>query len=198
MFKIRGLTCRGLAPFDFDLREGECAAVTGPSGAGKTVLLRAIADLDPNEGEVFLGETGRGSVQAPAWRRRVVYLATEPGWWADRVRDHYENPAAAEELLDRFGLPAGALDWEVARLSTGERQRLALARTLILSPEVLLLDEPTSGLDDDSTTAVENELRTRMSAGTSILLVSHDRAQAGRMASRTLRVEDGAVREEKS
>ncbi len=196
MLRIRALAPLGLAPFDFDLEKGACAAVMGPSGGGKTLTLRAVADLDPNGGEVFLDDRERGSFPAPEWRRRVVYLPAESGWWLDRVGDHFEDREAAVPLLRRFLLSEDVFSWEIARLSTGERQRLALVRTLLLGPPVLLLDEPTSGLDEDAARAVEDEINARLQGGTAILMVTHSREQARRMASRLLMVSGGAVREE--
>src|SRR5690348_5206128 len=73
----------------FELGSGECIALQGASGSGKTVLMRAIADLDPNEGTIKLDGVLRESVPAPAWRRQVTYLAAEPGWWADTVQEHF-------------------------------------------------------------------------------------------------------------
>ena len=85
MLKIQDLHRPGINPFSLDLDDGECIAISGPSGAGKTLLLRAIADLDPNQGSVFLGQKNRDAFPAPEWRRRVGYLASESGWWADGV-----------------------------------------------------------------------------------------------------------------
>ena len=95
MLSIRGLTRPGLAPVDLDLAAGECVAVLGPSGAGKTLLLRAIADLDPNRGEAILGGEARSDMSGPAWRRRVGYLAAESGWWADGVGAHFAELSGA-------------------------------------------------------------------------------------------------------
>ena len=192
---LRGLSARGLAPFDFELGAGECVAVTGPSGSGKSQLLRAIADLDPNDGEAALDGAARGAMPAPAWRCKVGYLAPVPGWWADRVGAHFNDPAAARPLIEALGLKAGALDWPVARLSTGEGQRLALARLLTGPATVLLLDEPTGALDETSRRAAETLLTDRLTAGTSMLVVTHDAQQARRLASRALLIEDGGVRE---
>lgn len=193
MLHVRGLRRPGLGPIDLSLAAGECVALSGPSGAGKSLLLRAIADLDPSDGAVSLDGTARESVAAPAWRRRVTYVAAESAWWADRVGAHFADAAAAHPIVQGLGLPAAALDWPVARLSTGERQRLALARALALAPPVLLLDEPTAALDPEATAAVETALRDRLDNGCAILMVTHDAAQAGRLAGRRFRVADGKL-----
>src|SRR5947209_1948991 len=80
----------------FELNSGECIALQGASGSGKTVLMRAIADLDPNEGTVKLDGVLRESVPGPMWRRQVTYVAAEPGWWADTVQEHFTNWANAQ------------------------------------------------------------------------------------------------------
>lgn len=177
------------------LEAGECLAVEGASGSGKSRLLRAIADLDPNRGEVRLDGRLRGAMLAPRWRRQVTYVWPDAGWWADRVGDHVADGKAAAELLPDLGLPADALDWPVARASTGERQRLALVRALVQQPRVLLLDEPTGALDPEATERVEAVLRGRLAGGTGIILVTHDAGQAARLARRRMRVEGGMVRD---
>jgi UDP-glucose/iron transport system ATP-binding protein len=191
MLVIRGLTRTGLEPFDFELAAGECVAVRGPSGGGKTLLLRAIADLDPSTGSVALDDVGRNQMPAPQWRRLVGYLAAEPGWWEDRVGAHFPDHPAASALLPQLDLPADALTWPVSRLSTGERQRLALARLVLNAPRVLLLDEPTSGLDPRSTELVETLLRRLLADGAGMLMVTHDRDQGHRLAARAINVDRG-------
>jgi ABC-type phosphate transport system ATPase subunit len=93
-----------------------------------------------------------------------------------------------------MALPPDALTWPVARLSTGERQRLALARALELEPRALLLDEPTSGLDPEAASKVEDLLRRSLARGAVIVMVTHDRDQAQRIAGRRLRMENGRLR----
>ena len=193
MLIIRHLIRPGLEPVDLELAEGQCIALSGPSGSGKSILMRAIADLDPNEGEVSLAGQSRESMPGPSWRRQVVYVPAEAGWWADRVGGHFPDPDIAAPLIMRLGLSQETLEWEVARLSTGEKQRLALSRALLASPRVLLLDEPTSGLDPDAAAKVETMLHERLANGTAIMLVTHDAKQAGRMASKHLRMEAGAL-----
>ncbi len=193
MLTVRHLTVIGIAPFDLDIEAGECVALTGASGSGKTLVLRALADLDPNAGAVALDGEPRESMPAPDWRRRVAYLAAEPGWWADRVEPHFPNGAATAVLLDALGLPPVLLEQSIATVSTGERQRLALIRLLLLDPRVLLLDEPTSGLDEAAEERVEAMLLERLAGGASILLVTHDARLAGRLAQRRLHIRDGVI-----
>ena len=184
MLTLRGLSRPGLEPVDLDLAPGACVAVGGPSGAGKSLMLRAIADLDPHEGTVALGGVACDAMPAPAWRKRVTYVPAEAGWWAATVAAHYADWPAAAALAERLALPGDCGDWPVTRLSTGEKQRLALVRALLGSPDVLLLDEPTSGLDPDATAAVEALLRERLDAGLALLLVTHDAALADRLGDR--------------
>jgi phosphate-transporting ATPase len=192
---VRGLARPGLQPLAFDLAEGECLAVRGPSGAGKTLLLRALADLDPNEGAVNLDGCAREAMPAPRWRRLVTYLPAEPGWWAETVGAHFADWPAAEPMVQALGLPPDSRDWPVLRLSTGERQRLALVRALVQRPRVLLLDEPTAGLDEETRSAVEALITARLSEGTAALWVTHDAEQARRLARRCLTIEDGRATE---
>ncbi len=196
MLSIQGLNRPGIKPFSLDLNGGECVALTGPSGAGKTLLLRAITDLDVNQGSVFLDQVDRNVFTAPEWRRAVGYLAPESGWWADDVGVHFPDHDRAGALWPELGIMPDALNWQVARLSTGERQRLALARLLLISPSVMLLDEPTSGLDPESMAMVEKILSQRLAGGTSILLVTHAVDQARRLAVRRLQMTAGVVSEE--
>jgi ABC-type iron transport system FetAB ATPase subunit len=191
MLSVRHLSAPGIAVDALEVARGECVAVMGPSGAGKTRLLRAIADLDPNAGDLNLGGVDRAAVSGPAWRRLVGYVPAESGWWAERVGAHFAEPRGAQAPLAEMGLPADVLDWPTARLSSGERQRLALARALLLAPRALLLDEPTAALDEDTRGIVEAILRRRLEAGAAILMVTHDPAQARRMAARVLRVVAG-------
>ena len=193
MLRVRNLQVTGLAPVDLDLDAGDCIALSGPSGSGKTLILRSLADLDPSEGDVALNGEARDSIPAPMWRRRVAYLAAEPGWWADVIGAHFPDQTAARELVAVLGLAEKFFDAPVAQVSTGERQRLALVRLLLLAPRVMLLDEPTAALDEAAAARVEAVLAERLAAGVAILLVTHDDAQAARLAGRRLRIVDGRL-----
>jgi len=168
----------------FALQDGECIALQGPSGVGKSLLLRAIADLDPNDGTVELDGMLRETVPAPLWRKQVTYVASEPGWWADTVQEHFSAWDPAVALVERLGLPPSCGTWNIHRLSTGEKQRLGLVRALMLRSRVLLLDEPTSALDAKSIATVESIIAERVSTGTGVIWSTHDSAQARRVGSR--------------
>ena len=196
ILQIRDLRTNLLKPASLSLSAGECIAIRGPSGAGKTLLLRAIADLDPNEGLVCLDGRDRSTIAGPEWRRLVGYVPAEPGWWADTVGEHFSGWTAALAVVRDLGFPKEANAWPITRLSTGERLRLALIRALMVRPKVLLLDEPTAALDPASVASVESLIAARVQAGLAVLWVTHDAEQAKRIAHRLLAVSDGQVREE--
>jgi ABC-type multidrug transport system ATPase subunit len=190
--RIDGLATRLIGPVSFDIAAGECVALMGASGAGKSLLLRAIVDLDPSTGNVSVGHRVRSEMAASEWRKLVALVPAESGWWADRVGDHFPSKCDPIPVIEALGL-GSSLDWEVSRLSTGERQRLAIARALCRKPEVLLLDEPAASLDEQATQRVEDLIRQCCKSGMALLLVTHDRRQAERMARRVLRMTNGRI-----
>src|SRR3954449_7742657 len=196
MLQVRDLRTAILKPASFALSRSECIALRGPSGAGKTLLLRAVADLDPNTGTVILEGRNRSTIPGPEWRRLVGYVPAEPGWWAETVGEHFADRAAAAVFLNNLGFPDETGTWPVSRLSTGERLRLALVRALIMRPKVLLLDEPTAALDAASVAAVESLITAERRAGLAVLWVTHDPSQARRIADRQLVMEAGCLRPE--
>ena len=195
MLSIRDLRRPGLVAATFDVADGECLAVRGRSGAGKTLLLRAIADLDPNDGEVALDGQNRSTFSAPHWRRLVTLVPAEAGWWADTVGEHFDDWSEVAPLAEALALSPSMRNAPISQLSKGERQRFALIRALLLNPRVLLLDEPTSGLDPAAVAAVEEQVGARLAEGASALWVTHDGAQARRVAQRQIAIDDGHARE---
>ena len=189
---VRGLRSPLAGPFDLDVAAGECVAISGPSGSGKSLLLRMIADLDPNTGDVSVNGAPREDMTAPSWRRQAPYVAAESAWWTDRVAGHFppDRLDAARQLGARVGLGAELFDAAVLRLSTGERQRLAILRALVLDPPLLLLDEPTAPLDPEATRQVEILLRERMRSGMALVVATHDARQAVRLGARRFRMRD--------
>ena len=198
MLSVRNLKRLSLGPLDMDLKPGERVALTGPSGVGKSLLLRAIADLDPNYGTFTLEGRDRETMPAPDWRRQVVYVPAHAGWWADKVEPHFAGTPLAQvkTLLHYLNLESTCLGWEIQHLSTGERQRIALARALALAPKVVLLDEPTAGLDADNVARAEALIAKQcIDHGTAFLFVTHDQGQAQRLGTRQVKLEDGRLHE---
>jgi len=153
-------------------------------------MLRAIADLDPRDGQVFLDDTECMSVDAPLWRTWVGMLPAESQWWYDTVGEHFNG--VDPERLAALGLDENVMKWTISRLSTGERQRLALVRLLGNQPRALLLDEPTAGLDTANVQQMEVLIAAyRRQMGAPVLWVSHDPDQVGRLASRRYELVQG-------
>ncbi len=187
-FEAHGLTYGGFGPVTFALEAGERVGVTGPSGCGKTRLLRALADLDPWQGVIRLGAQAPLDMRASAWRRRVAYVPAESQWWHDGVGSHF-TAAPSERALGELGLGPDVLTWPVSRLSSGEKQRLGLLRTLAGRPAVLLLDEPTAHLDTQRVLAFEGVVRQACEQeGLMALWVTHDAEQLRRVTARGYRM----------
>ncbi|MCH9808600.1 MAG: ATP-binding cassette domain-containing protein [Alphaproteobacteria bacterium] len=161
-------------------------SLEGPSGSGKTRIARALADLEPSSGHIFVNGAERRETPAPEWRKLVRYVSAEPGWWTDTPREALSPDPSTQSavigLMENLGLFPELLDKPVSVLSTGERQRLALVRAFADDPPVLILDEPTSALDNRNANLVEDLLTSRLAAGKSIILISHDPEQIVRMA----------------
>jgi ABC-type multidrug transport system ATPase subunit len=178
------------------------SCVAGPSGSGKSTLLRLLNRLaDPASGTVRY-EGGDVRARDPlALRREVCLVPQLPALLDGTVEDNIRFAAGlagrrpdVARLLDLAGLDASFASRDSAKLSVGEQQRVMLARALALEPRVLLLDEPTSSLDEVARGAVEAtllDLRERVEAST--VLVTHDLAQARRMADWVVRVDEGRV-----
>jgi phosphate-transporting ATPase len=192
LLRVRDLQATAVRCAQLEVDAGQCVALTGASGSGKTRLFRAIAELDPCHGVLTLQGKRREQFAAPHWRRQVMFVPAEPGWWAVQVLAHFYR-APDKSLLKQFGFADETLDWAIDRLSTGERQRLALARALVLEPRVLLLDEPTSALDDDNKRAVESILLDFVAAGGGIIFTTHEPEQIARMRASERRIEAGEV-----
>ena len=203
--RLEGIQPKVLEPVDLVLAPGELVVLSGPSGSGKSLLLRAVADLDPHAGEVWIDGTPRSAMSGPEWRRRVGLLPAESHWWAERVGDHLPGPTRNTRkddegrtgLLEELGFSPEVLDWSVSRLSTGERQRLALARLIAHEPEVLLLDEATANLDPVNSERAESVIQDyRSSRAAAVLWVSHDPEQRRRLDGRRLVIRNARLEPE--
>jgi putative ABC transport system ATP-binding protein len=192
-----------------EIKSKEHVAIVGPSGCGKTTLLSLLGGmLSPTTGKVWLGDTSLYEVsvaQRTRLRRQeigfvfqtfnlVPYLSAMenvqvPLYLAGVPTNDQRKRAIG--LLERLGLH-NRLDHKPSELSTGQQQRVALARTLANNPSVILADEPTGNLDPDSRRCVLDFLDELHSVGHTIIMVTHDLAAADR-AQRKLALREGCV-----
>lgn len=191
----RNITTAILTECSLDLPGGRIVTMRGPSGAGKSLLLRAIADLDPHEGELWFDGLTQSEMSGPEWRRQVRYVPSEAAWWNDHVGRHFHSVDEVRPMMGQLGLPENCMEWQVSRLSTGERQRLGFLRAIEDRPAVLLLDEPTAALDTESERHVESLICRLRDDGAAILLVTHSNAQADRLADHRYAMESGRLKE---
>ena len=183
---------------------GETVAVVGPSGAGKSSFLRLLDRLDePTGGTVYLDGTDYRSLDPETLRKRVGLVPQQPALRegtvgenvtiGPRLRGESVGDERVAELLVDVGL-AGYADRDVSDLSGGEAQRVAIARTVVNDPDVLLLDEPTASLDSEAEAAIERLLTDLLATGErTAILVTHDERQAARLADRVARFADGRI-----
>lgn len=192
-FAARQLSVDGIGPVDFALEAGICVGLSGPSGAGKTRLLRAMADLDAHTGACCLDGRPATAFAAPEWRRQVMFLAAEAAWWTDTAGaalPHGDDERAA--WLAALDLAPALLDRPLSHLSSGQRQRLALLRVIARAPSVLLLDEPTANLDADNIARVEDLIATyRHQRHACCVWVSHDHDQIARVTDQQIALDAG-------
>jgi putative ABC transport system ATP-binding protein len=196
---------RILDDITFDVRQGDVLAVVGPSGAGKSSLLRLLNRLDEPTDGTFWVEGKDFREFAPRQLRRRVGMVMQtaylfPGTVADNLRfgPRQAGREMADEEVDRLltevGLP-GFGKRTTANLSGGEAQRVSLARSLANQPVVLLLDEPTSALDEEAKRGIEVLISDiARQKGLTCVIVTHDMAQAARMANRTMLLESGRLK----
>ena len=195
-----------------DIEKGEVISIIGPSGTGKSTLLRAINFLDPpTDGEVFFEGELLTKKNIDATRRRMVMVFQSFGLFshldvmenlnAGQTKLLGRTKAEAEEksmeLLKAVGLAERA-DFYPRQLSGGQKQRVAIARCLAMSPEVILFDEPTSALDPTMVSEVTAVMRNLAKSGITMLVVTHEMDFAKDISNRMFYMDEGGIYEEGS
>jgi len=197
-----------VGPVDLVLTPRRTTVLIGPSGCGKSTLLRLMLGLvRPDAGAVRVDGDEVASERWPQVRRRLGYVVQDGGLFphltarqnADLMArflgwEPERRARRAAELAELAHLPAAALERYPLELSGGQRQRVALMRALFLDPDVLLLDEPLAALDPIVRRDLQEELREIFRAlGKTVVLVTHDLAEAGFFADEVVLLRDGRV-----
>jgi putative ABC transport system ATP-binding protein len=175
---------------NLSIGQEQVTSLVGMSGSGKTTVLRMLNKMiSPSRGRILFEGTDLKNVDSVTHRRKVVMLSQNPALFKGTIRDNLiagllfqgrqpPDDASLHRILDRVRLPK-PLNSNTNNLSGGERQRLALARVLLLCPQVYLLDEPSSALDEETEKLIFDMLTSHArEAGINIVMVTHSKAIA--------------------
>jgi putative ABC transport system ATP-binding protein len=203
-YAMDGQPHRGvLKSISFKIRAGECLSITGPSGSGKSALLRLLNRFDdPQQGEIRFHGRPLPSFDPLEIRQRIALVLQNPVMFHGTVREnllrrpgrHQLSEAALVQALEEVGLDRLFLNRNATELSGGEKQRISIARSLLGGPEILLLDEPTSALDARSLHLVA-DLITQLNRvrGLTLVVVTHQAELIHRLGGRVLLLEKGQI-----
>ncbi len=196
-----------LREVSFVIPGGARVAVVGASGSGKTSLLRLINRLDdPQSGAVLIGGKDVLSFPAPGLRRQVGFVFQQPRLFDGTVVENLNRPLVlagwpllsrqdAIGALERVDLSSSILDSHARELSVGQQQRVVIARSLVLNPQVLLLDEPTSALDQRSAALILDLLvALNLADGITMMMVTHSVEHASHFGGHSLALREGEAR----
>ncbi|MCD6581046.1 MAG: ABC transporter ATP-binding protein [Desulfuromusa sp.] len=197
-----------LKVLQLDIDRHDIHVVSGPNGAGKSTLLRILALLlKPQQGSFyFSGQPIAPSTRCQLSLRRKITLVEQSPYLlqgsvfsnlAFGLKIRQINCAEQEQRIAETLPLVGLADFSqrpIKELSGGEIQRVALARALVLNPEVLLLDEPTANIDHDSLSGFEQLLRSLAKNGMTVIMSTHDPAQAERLSGHLIKIQKGAVK----
>lgn len=188
-----------------EVNAGDFISVVGPSGSGKSTFFKLCAQLiSAADGDIIFRNKNCKDYNPLEWRKNIAYCFQTPYLFGNTVMDNLSFPYSirnmkadlkkAEKLLEMFSLGKEYLHEEVRNLSGGEKQRIALIRTLLFKPEILLLDEVTSALDEDNTQVVEKVIQKLNKENVTILWITHNSEQSRRYANKILTIENGEIK----
>jgi putative ABC transport system ATP-binding protein len=194
-----------LKDITISINQGDYISVVGPSGSGKSTFLKLCCHLiSPTEGTILYRDKSIMTHNPMELRKNIAYCFQIPYLFGETVMDNVSFPyhirdikvdlKRVEELFVLFNLDKEYLKKDIKNLSGGEKQRIALIRTLLFKPEILLLDEVTSALDFDNTLIVENVMKSLSLSGTTIIWITHNPEQSKRNAHKLLTIESGEIK----
>lgn len=198
-----------LSDISVSVEKGDYISIVGPSGSGKSTFLKLCSFLiSPTSGNILYNNKNINKYDPVEYRKKVSYCFQTPYLFGNTVYDNILFPYTirnkhvdmenVKKLLSTFKLDESCLNEKVINLSGGEKQRIALIRSLLFKPDILLLDEVTSALDVDNTSIVENVIKLLNDEGLTILLVTHNQEQSIKHANKLLTIEDGKLKSEEA
>lgn len=186
------------------IEKNDFISIVGPSGSGKSTFLKLCSNLiSPSKGTILFHDNNYITYDSVQLRKKIAYCFQTPYLFGNKVienlnfpfeiRDKVPNLDQIYTLLSKFNLEKSILSKDTKNLSGGEKQRIALIRTLLFPPEILLLDEVTSALDTDNCAIVENEISKVHTEGMTILWITHNQEQSRKKANKLLTIECGKL-----
>lgn len=186
------------------IEKNDFISIIGPSGSGKSTFLKLCSNLiSPSKGTILFHDNNYITYDSVQLRKKIAYCFQTPYLFGNKVienlnfpfeiRDKVPNLNQMYTLLSKFNLEKSILSKDTKNLSGGEKQRIALIRTLLFPPEILLLDEVTSALDNDNCAIVENEISRVHTEGMTILWITHNQEQSRKKANKLLTIECGKL-----
>lgn len=187
------------------IETGDFISIVGPSGSGKSTFLKLCSHLiSPTDGSITYRGKNITDYNPTELRKSIAYCFQTPYLFGDTVTENIKFPFSirnikpdhkrVDELFSLFHMPTDFLNKDVKTLSGGEKQRIALIRSLLFKPEILLLDEVTSALDVDNTKIVENVITSLNKEGITVLWVTHNLEQSRKFANKLLTIEAGGIK----
>ena len=200
-------TVKILKDISFTVQKKEIIALLGPSGSGKSSLLKSINMLNtPSCGQIKYHNNDIQEISPMALRKKIGYVLQKPTLFGNDVMENLKYPYElhqkvfdinlVEFYLKKVNLKPDILEKKPNELSGGEQQRISLVRTLLLEPEIILLDEVTSALDEDNTILIEELIKYENENNElTVIFISHNNEQAKRLAQKVIYMEEGVIKE---